>query len=233
MLEQDAAISPLRRWLETLTITMLSPWLGFWASHTDPFMIRADFPWLVFVPLLIGTQHGMWPAVASAALLGARAYAHALQVGMLSETAYWVLGCLLVGAIAGYYRDRAFDSREALLQRALQLRDRLDSAPTVRHVVEAWPARASSAPAEPAPTVMQVAVDVAPTVQDTKSGAPAGATLAVEDPGPTSQPSPTPISDAPNSDHPLIDLRVADLGTVTAIGLNRRRSERRARVRRT
>jgi hypothetical protein len=157
MLEPDSSTGALRRWLESLTITMLSPLLGLAISRSDPFLIRADFPWLVLVPLLVGAQHGMLPALASAALLGARAYWQAATGGGLTtDVVSWLVGCLLVGAIAGHFRDRMQRHKELLLDRVLELGEQLQRAPRVRHVVEAWPPRHETRPqpsiAPPAPT---------------------------------------------------------------------------------
>ena len=149
MLEHGFSISAARRWLETLTITMLSPWFGFWANRSDPFLIHGDFPWLALVPLVVGLQHGVAPALASAGLLGARAYLQAVnQVEPISVTLHWIIGCLVVAAAAGFFRDRAVRRYDLLQVRAFDLLEQVQRARSVRHVFEHKPVEAE--PATPA-----------------------------------------------------------------------------------
>ena len=165
MLERGFSISAARRWLETLTITMLSPWFGFWANRSDPFLIHGDFPWLALVPLVVGLQHGVAPALASAGLLGARAYLQAVnQVEPIAVTLHWIVGCLIVGALAGWFRDRAVRRYDLLQVRAFDLLEQVQRARSVRHVFEAKPAQA-----EPEPTPLRSGVSNAAAITRTDS----------------------------------------------------------------
>jgi hypothetical protein len=147
MYEHDTSASSARRWLEAVTFTMLSPLLGLAISRSDPFLIRADFPWLVLVPLLVGTQHGLMPALASAGLLGARAYGQAiLGQGPSSDLVSWIIGCLLVGAIAGHLRDRTDRAKGIALEHMRKLAAQLQEARLPQHVVEILPVPDESQP---------------------------------------------------------------------------------------
>lgn len=113
---QDTATRRTRRWLETLAITLSGPGLGFLVHPTDPFWMQSSVPWLLVLPLLTGAQYGLAHGVISSALLSALAYAYGdstghMDPGLLSS---WALGALVVGAIAGQFRD----AREERMQRA-------------------------------------------------------------------------------------------------------------------
>ncbi|HET8935622.1 MAG TPA: hypothetical protein VFN67_19370 [Polyangiales bacterium] len=96
-----------RRWLETLAITLSGPALGMAFHPKDPFWMHAPVPWLVLLPLLTGAQYGLAHGVMTSAILSALAYLYGNSVGH-AETVLlssWGLGALLVGAIAGQFRD--------------------------------------------------------------------------------------------------------------------------------
>jgi polysaccharide biosynthesis protein PelD len=95
----------LRSWIEILGITAIVP-LGLFGIHPgDPFLIRAGFPWLVLVPLLIGAQHGVLGALVSSALLSIAAWLVDAQAPASALWA-WSGGCLAAGVISGHFRDR-------------------------------------------------------------------------------------------------------------------------------
>jgi polysaccharide biosynthesis protein PelD len=113
---QDEAIRRTRRWLETLAITLSGPALGMAFHSKDPFWMHAPVPWLVILPLLTGAQYGLAHGVVSSAILSALAYVYGDSIGrpeplLLSS---WGLGALIIGAIAGQFRD----AREERTQRA-------------------------------------------------------------------------------------------------------------------
>lgn len=91
------------------------------APH-DPLLLNQPFPWLAFVPLLSGIQHGFIAALFSGACLGVAAQWSGADVGE-SSLGYWLLGCLSIGLVAGQFRDRIAErlgksSREATEHRA-------------------------------------------------------------------------------------------------------------------
>jgi len=104
----EPLVVPRRGWREILAITIAVP-LGVLCIHpADPFLVHADFPWLLLVPLLLGAQHGALGAATSAALLFATAWAYESNVGRLEVGVLvaWGSGCLAAGVIAGQFRDR-------------------------------------------------------------------------------------------------------------------------------
>ena len=113
---QDTAIRRSRRWLETLAITLSGPALGMAVHPKDPFWMHAPVPWLVLLPLLTGAQYGLAHGVMTSAILSALAYVYGDSVGHLDTLllSSWGLGALVVGAIAGQFRD----VREERMQRA-------------------------------------------------------------------------------------------------------------------
>jgi polysaccharide biosynthesis protein PelD len=113
---QDTAIRRTRRWLETLAITLGGPALGMAVHPKDPFWMHAPVPWLVLLPLLTGAQYGLAHGVVSSAVLTALAYVYSGSVGHVEPhlLSSWGLGALIVGAIAGQFRD----AREERMQRA-------------------------------------------------------------------------------------------------------------------
>jgi hypothetical protein len=105
-----------RRLLETLAITCSGPALGMAFHPKDPFWMHAPVPWLLLLPLLCGAQYGLSHAVISSGLLSAIAYVFGRNAGQLDTVllSSWGLGGLIVGAIAGQFRD----VREERAQRA-------------------------------------------------------------------------------------------------------------------
>lgn len=113
---QDTAIRRTRRWLETLAITLSGPALGMAIHAKDPFWMHASVPWLLVLPLLTGAQYGLTHGVVSSALLSALAYVYGDSGARPDQVllSSWGLGALIVGAIAGQFRD----VREERAQRA-------------------------------------------------------------------------------------------------------------------
>jgi hypothetical protein len=113
---QDTAMRRTRRWLETLAITLSGPALGMAFHVKDPFWMHAPVPWLLVLPLLLGAQYGLTHGVVSSALLSALAYIYGDSSGRPEHAllSSWGLGALIIGAIAGQFRD----VREERAQRA-------------------------------------------------------------------------------------------------------------------
>lgn len=105
-----------RRWLETLAITLSGPMFGLAAHPKDPFWMHGTVPWLVILPLLTGAQYGLAHGVLSSALLAALAYIYGGSSGHAEPAllSSWGLGALIIGAIAGQFRD----AREERMTRA-------------------------------------------------------------------------------------------------------------------
>lgn len=123
----DGLAQDRRGWLEILAISLAVP-LVVWCIHPqDPLLLRAEFPWLVLLPLLIGVQHGALGAAVHTALLLALAWAHEASLGRLDLAllAPWAGGCLAAGVIAGYSRDRAHARLAQLGRRADEGSERL------------------------------------------------------------------------------------------------------------
>jgi len=56
-------------WLETVGITLLAPAIGALLDSSDPFFLKAPFPWLWFGPLLVALRYGIAQALISVSLL--------------------------------------------------------------------------------------------------------------------------------------------------------------------
>ncbi len=56
-------------WLETIGITLMAPAIGALLDSSDPFFLRAPFPWLWFGPLLVALRYGISQALTSVSML--------------------------------------------------------------------------------------------------------------------------------------------------------------------
>jgi hypothetical protein len=133
MLRDDKSTGRAKLWLETLVITASGPLAG-WAFHpSDPFWMRERMPWLLLLPLLCGAQHGVAHAAVSCGLLSLMAAAHVVmsdQLGQLSAELFtsWCGGGLVVGLVAGQFRDSHERRRSQLRTEVSQLSERLQRA---------------------------------------------------------------------------------------------------------
>lgn len=91
-------------WIETVVITLLTPAIGALLDSSDPFFLRAPFPWLWFGPLLVALRYGIALALTSVSLLAL------LWLGMswsgLIESIFplnSVLGGILMALVAGQF----------------------------------------------------------------------------------------------------------------------------------
>ncbi|MBC7962990.1 MAG: PelD GGDEF domain-containing protein [Steroidobacteraceae bacterium] len=91
-------------WLETVGITLLAPAIGALLDGSDPFFLKATFPWLWFGPLLVALRYGIAMALTSVSLLAL------LWLGMswngLTENVFplnFMLGGTLLALIAGQF----------------------------------------------------------------------------------------------------------------------------------
>jgi polysaccharide biosynthesis protein PelD len=60
---------PAWQWLETVLLTLLAAALAYSLSPSDPFLLHAAFPWLLFAPVLLALRYGALPGLGSIALL--------------------------------------------------------------------------------------------------------------------------------------------------------------------
>ncbi len=50
----------LGAWLEAIIMTLVAMLLGYVYSPHDPLLVTADFPWMIFAPLLIAVRYGFF-----------------------------------------------------------------------------------------------------------------------------------------------------------------------------
>ena len=111
---------------ESLGIAIGAPLLTFAMKLPDPFFVAGSFPWLVLVPLAIGAQHGLLPAVLGTSVLGLGAWAHAAFLGGAEQgLGPWMTGCFLVAIVAGGLKDHALRRGREIEARAEDLAGRL------------------------------------------------------------------------------------------------------------
>ncbi|MHB8056760.1 MAG: PelD GGDEF domain-containing protein [Desulfuromonadaceae bacterium] len=92
------------RWLETLVITAIILALGYFFNRSDPFFIKADFPWVLFAPLLIALRYGIAPGMVSIAII-CILYLSMFRMGLLSGEfpTVFMLGGVLMTMICGQF----------------------------------------------------------------------------------------------------------------------------------
>ena len=94
----------LSTWLETIIITLAAMLLGYLYSPADPLLVKTDFPWMIFAPLLVSLRYGFLPGLLSASLILAGLLISNLVLQESLSTSYLV-GMLLVTFLAGEFRD--------------------------------------------------------------------------------------------------------------------------------
>jgi hypothetical protein len=132
---RDTTSSTLRSAFETLVLSAGGPLAGMTLRPSDPLWLQAGLPWLMLAPFLCGAQYGVMHGVASGLLLSALAFAHGSQVAALSwqVISHWSLGCLIVGALAGQFRDVGERRRAALREQVAQLMEAAQRAQRAAH----------------------------------------------------------------------------------------------------
>jgi polysaccharide biosynthesis protein PelD len=122
---------------EILGLTAGVPLLALGMQAQDPFFVRAVFPWLILVPLLIAVQHGLGSAVVSAALLSSGAWVYEAVVGARTPGFWvWTAGCFLVALVAGWFKDQALSREQELGTRVHELDARLQRLVRSHQVLE-------------------------------------------------------------------------------------------------
>ena len=92
------------RWLETFAITAGIIALGYFFNRSDPFFVRADFPWVLFAPLLLALRYGIASGMVSIAMICLLDLAM-LRMGLLSGEfpTVFMLGGILLTMIGGQF----------------------------------------------------------------------------------------------------------------------------------
>src|SRR5262245_17824595 len=100
--------APRSGWLEVVAFSLLVPLGVACAAPGDPLLSAAEFPWLALVPLLLGAWHGALAGALSTALLVscAAVYIELSDGPELHGLASFAGGCLAIGVLAGFFRDR-------------------------------------------------------------------------------------------------------------------------------
>lgn len=114
----------LSAWLETVFITVVAIGLGYSLSPQDPFLVAADFPWMLFAPLLVAVRYGLLAGLFSVSLILAGLLFSVEQQTHLPIS--YMVGLLLATFLAGEFHD-LWLKKLILLQRANEYRQyRLD-----------------------------------------------------------------------------------------------------------
>jgi polysaccharide biosynthesis protein PelD len=142
MTAENIATGRVRPWLETLALSALGPGAGMLWNPSDPFWQQGPVPWLVLTPLLCGAQYGALHGIVSSALLSGMAYAHAQGSGQgPAALGSWSVACLIVGALAGQFRDVAEARRARVTHEARELSEQLQRAQRAGHLLKLSHAR--------------------------------------------------------------------------------------------
>ncbi|HKS11659.1 MAG TPA: PelD GGDEF domain-containing protein [Pseudomonas sp.] len=115
-------------WLETVLVTALVIGAGLWLAPQDPLQVRAEFPWSVLAPVLIGVRYGFVRGLLSASLLVATFFVlHRDGLPAYASIAPgFIVGVLVCGMLVGEVRD-LWERRLQRLQMANDYRQyRLD-----------------------------------------------------------------------------------------------------------
>jgi hypothetical protein len=106
-IDVNKAVPPWGGWFETLALTAVVMAASFFTEQQDPFRLEGGFPWPVLAPLLAGLRYGFVYAFVSALLILA-----ALGVAMNQQWQVasgfplaWAIGVVVVGMVAGEFRD--------------------------------------------------------------------------------------------------------------------------------
>lgn len=94
----------LGSWLETVVISAIALALGYIFSPADPLLATADFPWMIFAPLLVAVRYGFLPGLLSAGILVIGILVHSLIAHTALPTSY-LIGMLLSTFLVGEFRD--------------------------------------------------------------------------------------------------------------------------------
>lgn len=124
------------RGFETLLLTALIPAARVAFGWDDPFLLEGAFPWLAFVPLAIGVQHGLAYALASVVLSCAGVLVHAMLAGGDVPAPAFAVAWCAIAAIAGRACDAQSEKTDRLRRRVLQLERAIAKEKSSRHVLQ-------------------------------------------------------------------------------------------------
>lgn len=94
----------LGAWLEAIIITLGAMLLGYFYSPADPLLIKADFPWMIFAPLLLAVRYGFLPGLLSVCLIIIGLFiSSGMLLGNLPKS--YIIGMLLAVFLVGEFRD--------------------------------------------------------------------------------------------------------------------------------
>lgn len=100
--------APRSGWLEVVALSLLTPLAIACVAPGDPLLSGAPFPWLALVPLLLGAWHGALAGALSTALLvsAGAVYVELTNGPELHDLVSFAGGCLAIGVLSGFFRDR-------------------------------------------------------------------------------------------------------------------------------
>ncbi|PTR17417.1 hypothetical protein C8R31_101580 [Nitrosospira sp. Nsp2] len=107
VIDVNKAVPPWGGWFETLLLTALVMAASFFTQQQDPFRLEGGFPWPVLAPLLAGLRYGFVYAFVSALLILA-ALGVAINQQWQAAPGFplaWAIGVVVVGMVAGEFRD--------------------------------------------------------------------------------------------------------------------------------
>jgi hypothetical protein len=107
VIDVNKAVPPWGGWFETLALTAVVLAASFFTQQQDPFRLEGGFPWAVLAPLLAGLRYGFVSAVVSALLILAM-LGVAINQQWQAASGFplaWAIGVVLVGMVAGEFRD--------------------------------------------------------------------------------------------------------------------------------
>jgi hypothetical protein len=107
VIDVNKAVPPWGGWFETLVLTALVVAASFFTQQQDPFRLEGGFPWPVLAPLLAGLRYGFVYAFVSALLILA-ALGVAINQQWQAAPGFplaWAIGVVVVGMVAGEFRD--------------------------------------------------------------------------------------------------------------------------------
>lgn len=94
-------------WLEAILLPALALLLAWILDPSDPLLLRADFPWLLLIPLLIALRYEFLRALLAALILGSTFLWHSYPLAPSLVTSAGTVVVALVGAeFASYWRRR-------------------------------------------------------------------------------------------------------------------------------
>jgi hypothetical protein len=107
VIDVNKAVPPWGGWFETLALTVVVLAASFFTQQQDPFRLEGGFPWAVLAPLLAGLRYGFVYAFVSALLILAM-LGVAINQQWQAASGFplaWAIGVVLVGMVAGEFRD--------------------------------------------------------------------------------------------------------------------------------